>query len=29
MNVEGKWDDDMMTQVKAPASFDAKAAMDH
>ncbi|MDR4521668.1 MAG: copper-containing nitrite reductase [Nitrosomonas sp.] len=29
MNVEGKWDDDMMTQVTAPASFDASAAMDH
>ena len=29
MNVEGKWDDNLMTQVKAPASFDAKAAMDH
>ena len=29
MNVEGKWDDDLMTQVKAPKSFDAKAAMDH
>lgn len=29
MNVEGKWDDDLMHQVKAPKSFDAKAAMDH
>jgi len=29
MNVEGKWDDDIMTQVKKPASYDAKAAMDH
>ncbi len=29
MNVEGKWNDDVMTQVKAPDSFDASAAMDH
>ncbi|MCP5273684.1 MAG: nitrite reductase, copper-containing [Burkholderiales bacterium] len=29
MNVEGEWDNDMMEQVKAPASFDAGAAMDH
>lgn len=29
MNVEGEWDDDMMTQVSAPASFNADAAMDH
>ncbi|SEN13721.1 copper-containing nitrite reductase [Nitrosomonas marina] len=29
MNVEGEWNDDLMTQVKAPDSFDAKAAMDH
>jgi nitrite reductase (NO-forming) len=29
MNVEGEWDNDLMEQVKAPASYDAKAAMDH
>jgi len=29
MNVEGTWDDDLMKQLKKPASFDAKAAMDH
>jgi nitrite reductase (NO-forming) len=29
MNVEGKWNDDLMTQVTAPASFDASAANDH
>jgi nitrite reductase (NO-forming) len=29
MTVEGKWNDDIMTQVKAPASYDAKAGMDH
>lgn len=29
MNVEGEWDDNLMTQVKAPEGFDASAAMDH
>ena len=29
MNVEGDWNDDLMTQVSAPAGFDASAAMDH
>ena len=29
MNVEGEWDNNLMEQVKAPASYDAKAAMDH
>ncbi|MBS0423798.1 MAG: nitrite reductase, copper-containing [Proteobacteria bacterium] len=29
MNVEGTWNDDIMTQLKKPASFDAKAGMDH
>ena len=29
MNVEGAWNDDIMTQLKKPASFDAKAGMDH
>ncbi len=29
MNIEGDWDDDLMTQVSAPAGFDASSAMDH
>jgi nitrite reductase (NO-forming) len=29
MNVEGKWDDDLMIQLKAPKSFNKDAAMDH
>jgi nitrite reductase (NO-forming) len=29
MNVEGEWNDNLMTQVSAPASFDAAAANDH
>ncbi|MDP1559159.1 MAG: copper-containing nitrite reductase [Nitrosomonas sp.] len=29
MMIEGDWNDDLMKQLKAPASFDAKAAMDH
>jgi len=29
MTVEGTWNDEIMTQVKKPASYDAKAAMDH
>lgn len=29
MNVEGEWNNDLMQQLKAPASFSADAAMDH
>jgi nitrite reductase (NO-forming) len=29
MNVEGEWDNDLMEQLKAPASFDAEAAKEH
>lgn len=29
MNVEGDWDNNLMEQLKAPASFDAEAAKEH
>ena len=29
MNIEGEWDDDLMTQVKAPKSFNPDAANEH
>lgn len=29
MNIEGEWNDDLMTQLKAPEGFDPAAAMDH